>query len=74
MEYRQLQGARINSNVARLGKTASAQRLRYLSRRLKASAVDYRTMGYVTEVKDQVRFSSLQLPVWVSVMKTAIHL
>ncbi|KAM6962915.1 digestive cysteine proteinase 2 [Aplochiton taeniatus] len=54
-EYQHLQGALINTNIqgARRGKNASAQRLRANAQRFGSKSVDYRTMGYVTEVKDQ---------------------
>ncbi|XP_036442873.1 cathepsin L1-like [Colossoma macropomum] len=52
-EYKRLQGAKINSKVKRKGMVASANALRNYAKRLRASTLDYRTMGYVTEVKDQ---------------------
>ncbi|XP_017556717.1 procathepsin L [Pygocentrus nattereri] len=52
-EYKRLQGAKINSKVKRKGKVASAKKLRYYAKRLRASTVDYRLTGHVTEVKDQ---------------------
>lgn len=55
VEYEVLQGARINAQFAKRGKTSSARRLRDAAKKVDASAVDYRNMGYVTEVKDQVR-------------------
>ncbi|XP_066503218.1 digestive cysteine proteinase 2 [Hoplias malabaricus] len=53
IEYEQLQGAKINSNVKRTGKVASAKKLRHDAQKRGSNLVDYRTMGYVTEVKDQ---------------------
>ncbi|KAI4872934.1 hypothetical protein NFI96_023620, partial [Prochilodus magdalenae] len=52
-EYKQLQGAKINSRVKRPGKVVSPKKLRHHAKRLRAITVDYRPMGYVTEVKDQ---------------------
>uniref|UniRef100_A0A3Q0S8U0 Cathepsin 12 n=1 Tax=Amphilophus citrinellus TaxID=61819 RepID=A0A3Q0S8U0_AMPCI len=52
-EYQILQGARINAQFAKRGKVVSARRLRNNARHLDGYAVDYRRMGYVTEVKDQ---------------------
>ncbi|XP_068448891.1 digestive cysteine proteinase 2 [Clinocottus analis] len=52
-EYRVLQGAVIDSQFAKRGKTVSSRRLRTNAKRLDAYFVDYRNMGYVTEVKDQ---------------------
>ncbi|TNN42162.1 Cathepsin L2 [Liparis tanakae] len=52
-EYQVLQGALIDSQFAKRGKTASSRRLRANAKKLGAYFVDYRTMGYVTEVKDQ---------------------
>ncbi|XP_071343035.1 digestive cysteine proteinase 2 [Trachinotus anak] len=52
-EYRILQGAIIDAQFAKRGKTVSAWRLRDNARMLDALFVDYRNMGYVTEVKDQ---------------------
>ncbi|XP_026861293.2 cathepsin L1 isoform X1 [Electrophorus electricus] len=52
-EYKQLQGAKINSKTARNGKTVSAWKLRLHAKKLRKSSVDYRPLGYVTEVKDQ---------------------
>lgn len=44
----------IDSQFVKRGKTASSRRLRYNAKKLAAHVVDYRQMGYVTEVKDQV--------------------
>ncbi|XP_028855872.1 cathepsin L1 [Denticeps clupeoides] len=52
-EYRRLQGAMINGQTKRRGKSASARKLRFNARRLGLVTIDYRSMGYVTEVKDQ---------------------
>ncbi|XP_067086492.1 digestive cysteine proteinase 2 [Osmerus mordax] len=51
-EYKRLQGALTNDNLRR-GKNASARKLRSNARALGAVSVDYRTTGFVTEVKDQ---------------------
>ncbi|XP_056614235.1 procathepsin L [Triplophysa dalaica] len=53
MEYKSLLGAPINGPVNRKGKVASAQTLRSNASRLRSTNVDYRALGYVTEVKDQ---------------------
>nr|XP_046248667.1 procathepsin L [Scatophagus argus] len=52
-EYLVLQGALIDVGFAKRGKTVSSRRLRNNARKLDAWVVDYRKMGYVTEVKDQ---------------------
>uniref|UniRef100_A0A3Q1IRV0 Cathepsin 12 n=1 Tax=Anabas testudineus TaxID=64144 RepID=A0A3Q1IRV0_ANATE len=52
-EYQLLQGSRINAQFVKRGKTVSAKRLRVNAAKVDASVVDYRQMGYVTEVKDQ---------------------
>ncbi|KAM7388560.1 hypothetical protein PAMP_024727 [Pampus punctatissimus] len=52
-EYQVLQGAFINAQFVKRGKTASAQWLRNNAKKLDTWFVDYRNMGYVTEVKDQ---------------------
>lgn len=56
-EYRVLQGAKMNAQFVKRGKEVSARRLRNIARHLDGYAVDYRNMGFVTEVKDQVRLS-----------------
>lgn len=61
MEYKSLLGAPINGPVNRKGKVASAQMLRSNASRLRSTNVDYRALGYVTEVKDQVGFSIIIL-------------
>ncbi|XP_017333001.1 procathepsin L [Ictalurus punctatus] len=53
LEYHQLLGARVNGNAHKKRKTADARKLRYHARRLRLKSVDYRQMGYVTEIKDQ---------------------
>ncbi|XP_029001385.1 procathepsin L [Betta splendens] len=53
LEYDILQGARINAQFVKRGKTNSARKLRNAAKKIDASAVDYRNRGYVTEVKDQ---------------------
>lgn len=60
-EYQTLQGARINARFAKRGKEISARRLRINARHLDGYLVDYRNMGYVTEVKDQVSLSCSEL-------------
>uniref|UniRef100_A0A8C2XCW5 Cathepsin 12 n=1 Tax=Cyclopterus lumpus TaxID=8103 RepID=A0A8C2XCW5_CYCLU len=52
-EYHVLQGATIDSQFVKRGKTVSGRRLRNNAKKLQAYFVDYRNMGYVTEVKDQ---------------------
>ncbi|XP_056132803.1 procathepsin L [Lampris incognitus] len=52
-EYQTLQGAIINAQFVKRGKNVSAQILRENAEMLGAVAVDYRAMGFVTEVKDQ---------------------
>uniref|UniRef100_A0A668ACS4 Cathepsin 12 n=1 Tax=Myripristis murdjan TaxID=586833 RepID=A0A668ACS4_9TELE len=52
-EYQVLQGAMMNAQFVRRGKNASARKLRHNAEKLGAHLVDYRAMGYVTEVKDQ---------------------
>ncbi|XP_054458258.1 procathepsin L [Anoplopoma fimbria] len=52
-EYQVLQGAVINSQFVKRGKTASSKKLRHNAKKFDAYVVDYRNMGYVTEVKDQ---------------------
>ncbi|XP_062869412.1 procathepsin L [Trichomycterus rosablanca] len=53
MEFRQLLGAKVNGNMKNKAKIISARKLRYYARKVRKSKVDYRPMGYVTEVKDQ---------------------
>nr|XP_055074779.1 procathepsin L [Misgurnus anguillicaudatus] len=53
VEYKRLLGATINGQVNRKGKVESAQTLRANAKRLGLTHVDYRALGYVTEVKDQ---------------------
>ncbi|XP_028259618.1 cathepsin L1 [Parambassis ranga] len=52
-EYQVLQGAMINAQFTKRGREVSARRLRNNARLLDNWFVDYRNMGYVTEVKDQ---------------------
>ncbi|TDH08206.1 hypothetical protein EPR50_G00094890 [Perca flavescens] len=52
-EYKVLQGAAIDSQFVKRGKTVSGRKLRINAKKLDAAIVDYRNMGYVTEVKDQ---------------------
>ncbi|XP_075944647.1 digestive cysteine proteinase 2 [Anarhichas minor] len=52
-EYQVLQGAMIDSQFVKRGKIVSGRRLRNNAKKLDAYVVDYRNMGYVTEVKDQ---------------------
>ncbi|XP_036376174.1 cathepsin L1 [Megalops cyprinoides] len=52
-EYRRLQGSKINSRTRKRGKEVSARKLRAAGKKVKRVSVDYRTMGYVTHVKDQ---------------------
>uniref|UniRef100_A0A3B5AEI2 Cathepsin L1-like n=1 Tax=Stegastes partitus TaxID=144197 RepID=A0A3B5AEI2_9TELE len=52
-EYQVLQGANINARHVRRGREVSAWRLRNNAKKFDSWFVDYRKMGYVTEVKDQ---------------------
>ncbi|KAF0042389.1 hypothetical protein F2P81_005921 [Scophthalmus maximus] len=53
-EYQVLQGALIDAQFVNRGKIVSARRLRTNAKKLGGvRSVDYRNMGYVTEVKDQ---------------------
>ncbi|XP_051803633.1 procathepsin L [Acanthochromis polyacanthus] len=52
-EYQILQGANINAQFVRRGREVSAWRLRHNAKKFDSWFVDYRKMGYVTEVKDQ---------------------
>ncbi|XP_069047746.1 digestive cysteine proteinase 2 [Lepisosteus oculatus] len=52
-EYKILQGTNIYNKPRKVGKKDSALKLRVAAKRLNAVRVDYRTMGYVTRVKDQ---------------------
>lgn len=45
----------IDAQFAKRGKTVASRRLRHIAKKFDGMAVDYRQMGYVTEVKDQVR-------------------
>lgn len=50
-----MQGAMINAQIAKRGKTVSPQKLRINAKKFDGTVIDYRQKGYVTEVKDQVR-------------------
>ncbi|MBN3321256.1 CATL1 protein, partial [Atractosteus spatula] len=52
-EYKILQGTNIYNKPRKVGKRDSALKLRAAAKRLNAVRIDYRTMGYVTRVKDQ---------------------
>lgn len=58
-EYQVLQGSLINAHYVKRGKTISSRKLRYQALTVDARAVDYRSMGFVTEVKDQVWNTSI---------------
>lgn len=64
-EYQVLQGSIINAHYVKRGKTISSRKLRYHAVTVDASAVDYRSMGFVTEVKDQVGNNSIY-PKWLN--------
>ncbi|KAM9461482.1 digestive cysteine proteinase 2 [Clarias gariepinus] len=53
LEYNQLLGAKVKGNAYKKGKTANARKLRYHAQSLRLTSIDYRQMGYVTEIKDQ---------------------
>ncbi|KAK3533776.1 hypothetical protein QTP70_027345, partial [Hemibagrus guttatus] len=53
LEYQHLLGAKVNVNGYKKKKTDNAAKLRYHAKKLRRTSVDYRQMGYVTEVKDQ---------------------
>lgn len=57
-EFQILQGAMINAQIAKRGKTVSSRKLRHSAKKFDGMVIDYRQMGYVTEVKDQVRTGS----------------
>ncbi|XP_023682543.2 digestive cysteine proteinase 2 [Paramormyrops kingsleyae] len=52
-EYRQLQGTMVDRWTVKPGKTVSAAKLRAAAKKKKFNDIDYRTLGYVTPVKDQ---------------------
>ncbi|XP_039985537.1 procathepsin L [Xiphias gladius] len=52
-EFQVLQGAMIDAQFIKRGKTVSARRLHSNAKKLNVWFVDYRNLGYVTEVKDQ---------------------
>ncbi|KAM7410347.1 hypothetical protein PAMA_001676 [Pampus argenteus] len=52
-EYQVLQGAFMDAQFVKRGKTASARWLRNNAKKSDTWFVDYRNLGYVTEVKDQ---------------------
>lgn len=54
-EFQVLQGAMIDAQIAKRGKTVAARKLRINAKKFDGMVIDYRQMGYVTEVKDQVR-------------------
>lgn len=54
-EFQVLQGAMINVQIAKRGKTVASRKLRNNAKKFDGMVIDYRQMGYVTEVKDQVR-------------------
>lgn len=45
----------IDAQFVKRGKTVSSRKLRHNAKKLDGRFVDYSKMGYVTEVKDQVR-------------------
>lgn len=55
-EFQILQGAMIDAQFVQRGKIVSARKLRNDAKKLDSVFVDYRMLGYVTEVKDQVRY------------------
>ncbi|MBN3310934.1 CATL protein, partial [Amia calva] len=52
-EYKRLQGSQINSQARRNSPIVSPHKLRVAASKLNVARVDYRAMGYVTNVKDQ---------------------
>lgn len=44
----------IDAQIAKRGKTVAARKLRHIAKKFDGMVIDYRQMGYVTEVKDQV--------------------
>uniref|UniRef100_H3C206 Cathepsin 12 n=1 Tax=Tetraodon nigroviridis TaxID=99883 RepID=H3C206_TETNG len=52
-EFQVLQGAMIDAQIAKRGKTVAARKLRHIAKKFDGMVIDYRQMGYVTEVKDQ---------------------
>lgn len=54
-EFQVLQGAMIDAQLAKRGKTVASRKLRNSAKKFDGMVIDYRQMGYVTEVKDQVR-------------------
>lgn len=54
-EFQILQGAMIDAQLAKRGKTVASRKLRNSAKKFDGMVIDYRQMGYVTEVKDQVR-------------------
>lgn len=57
-EFQVLQGAMIDAQIAKRGKTVASRKLRNCAKKFDGMVIDYRQMGYVTEVKDQVRTRS----------------
>lgn len=47
----------IDAQVAKRGKTVASRKLRNSAKKFDGMVIDYRQMGYVTEVKDQVRLA-----------------
>lgn len=56
-EFQVLQGAMIDAQLAKRGKTVASRKLRNSAKKFDGMVIDYRQMGYVTEVKDQVRMA-----------------
>eukprot|EP00066_Takifugu_rubripes_P023646 XP_011612912.1 PREDICTED: cathepsin L1-like [Takifugu rubripes] len=52
-EFQVLQGAMIDAQLAKRGKTVASRKLRNSAKKFDGMVIDYRQMGYVTEVKDQ---------------------
>lgn len=68
-----LLGAQING-FAKRGREVSPRKLRAVAKRMgKATAtVDYRNLGYVTEVKDQVAYCLLRLFIYFALPRRRI--
>lgn len=65
-EFQVLQGSTIDAQFVKRGKTISSRKLRNSAKKFDGWFVDYRKMGYVTEVKDQVRHPSI-CPKWLQI-------